>query len=97
MKALAPLPVVVSMVLGITKFISEHLINNPVDVYCGGAPNASISDIFHGIAISCADDVLILKDDETHSLTYINAEKIVAIWGRSARSKKSETIPEPEE
>ncbi len=67
------------MVLGLTKFISEHLINNPVEIYCGGP------DTFRGTVISCADDVVILKDNETHSLTYMNAEKIVAIWGASAK------------
>ncbi len=70
------------MVLGLTKFISEHLINNPVEIYCGGA------DKFRGTVISCADDVVILKDNETHSLTYLNAEKIVAIWGISAKKKE---------
>ncbi|HMF33341.1 MAG TPA: MM0924 family protein [Candidatus Lokiarchaeia archaeon] len=77
------------MVLGITKFISEHLINNPVDVYCGGISSSGVPDTFHGMAISCADDVLILKDEDTHSLTYLNAEKIVAIWGRPAKKKKA--------
>lgn len=76
MRGLGSIYSVITMTIGITKFISEHLINNPVDVYCGGP------DTFRGTAIACADDVLILKDEETHALTYINAEKVVAIWGR---------------
>lgn len=74
-----------SVVVGLTKFISEHLINNPVEVYCGGA------DKFRGVVISCADDVLILKDNETHTLTYLNAEKIIAIWGVSAKKKEKDS------
>jgi hypothetical protein len=61
------------MVVGLTKFISEHLINSPVEVYRGGP------DRFHGTIISGADDVIILKDNETHSLTYLNAEKIAQL------------------
>jgi len=75
------------MVLGLTKFISEHLINNPVEIYCGGP------DKFHGTIISCADDVVILKDNETHSLTYLNAEKIIAIWGASVKRKEKAESP----
>ncbi|OLS12772.1 MAG: hypothetical protein RBG13Loki_3604 [Promethearchaeota archaeon CR_4] len=81
----APLVVVISMVLGLTKFISEHLINNPVEVYCG------VAEKFHGVVISCADDVVILKDNETHTLTYLNAEKIIAIWGVSAKKKDKDS------
>lgn len=56
----------------IAKFISEHLINEEVDVYCGPPSN------FSGKVIACADDVLTLEKDNT--LTHIFIPHVIAIW-----------------
>lgn len=61
------------IIINISKFISEHLINKEVDVYCD--PDS----IFSGKAIGCADNVLTLMD-KTATMTFINIPHIKAIW-----------------
>jgi len=60
----------------LSKFISEHYIDENVDVYCGPPSN------FSGKIIACADDVLTLEteDEGKKSLTHIAIDKIIAIW-----------------
>lgn len=60
----------------LSKFISEHYIDENVDVYCGPPSN------FSGKVIACADDVLTLEtEDEGRTfLTHIAIDKIIAIW-----------------
>lgn len=60
----------------LSKFISEHYINENVDVYCGIPSN------FSGKVIACADDVLTLQtqEEEKQFLTHIAIDKIIAIW-----------------
>jgi hypothetical protein len=60
----------------LSKFISEHYINENVDVYCGPPSN------FSGTVIACADDVLTLEteDEGEKYLTHIAINKIIAIW-----------------
>lgn len=53
-------------------FIVEHLLDENVDVYCGGP------DIFRGRVKACADNVLTLEQDKKY--THIAIEKIIAIW-----------------
>ncbi len=53
-------------------FIVEHLLDENVDVYCGGP------DIFRGRVKACADNVLTLEQDEKY--THIAIDKIIAIW-----------------
>jgi hypothetical protein len=53
-------------------FIVEHLLNENVDVYCGGP------DIFRGRVKACADNVLTLEQGEKY--THIAIDKIIAIW-----------------
>ena len=55
------------------KFISEHLINEEIEVYCGGP------DVFKGKVIANADDVLTVET-EKGVLTHIAIDKIIAIW-----------------
>lgn len=57
----------------IAKFISEHLIDKEVDVYCGPPSN------FSGKVIACADDVLTLENPEK-TLTFISIPHVIAIW-----------------
>jgi hypothetical protein len=60
----------------LSKFISEHLINEIVDVYCGPPSN------FSGKVIACADDVLTLETENEGKkvLTFIAIDKVIAIW-----------------
>jgi len=62
----------------ISKFISEHLINEQVDVYCGPPSN------FSGKVIACADDVLTLENPEK-TLTFISIPHVIAIWKQSEK------------
>ncbi len=55
------------------KFISEHLIGQEVDVYCG------CNDKFRGKVVACADGVLTLETDKD-VYTHVSVEKIVALW-----------------
>jgi len=66
------------IIINISKFISEHLINKEVDVYCN--PDS----IFSGKAIGCADNVLTLLD-KTATMTFINIPHIIAIWEKKRR------------
>ena len=61
------------MLILLGKFISEHYINQNVDVYCGPPSN------FSGKVIGCADDVLTLES-EGKTLTHIFIPHIIAIW-----------------
>ena len=54
------------------KFISEHLYNKEIEVYCGG------NDIYRGAVIACADNVLTLQSES--KLTFLNIKKIISIW-----------------
>ncbi|MBD3254963.1 MAG: hypothetical protein GF383_07705 [Candidatus Lokiarchaeota archaeon] len=58
------------------KFISEHFINEVVDVYCGPPSN------FSGKVLYCADDVLTLENeiDNQKVLSFISIPQIIAIW-----------------
>lgn len=60
----------------LSKFISEHYINQNVDVYCGPPSN------FSGKIVACADDVLTLETvkEGQEVLTHIAINKIIAIW-----------------
>jgi hypothetical protein len=53
-------------------FIVEHLLNENVDVYCGGP------DIFRGMVKACADNLLTLEQDGKY--THVAIDKIIAIW-----------------
>ena len=55
------------------KFISEHLINAEVDIYCGW------TDKFTGKIIACADGVVTLETGKG-VYTHIAVDKIVAFW-----------------
>ena len=54
------------------KFISEHLINKEVDVYCGG------EDKFSGKVTSNADGVITLETAKG-TYTHIATDKIISI------------------
>ncbi len=71
------------IIINISKFISEHLINKEVDVYC------THDSSFQGKAIGCADNVLTLLD-KTATMTFINIPHIIAIWEKKReKSDKS--------
>jgi hypothetical protein len=55
------------------KFISEHYINEKVDIYCGPPSN------FTGKVIGCADEVLTLESDDK-TLIHVFIPHIIAIW-----------------
>jgi len=67
--------------INISKFISEHLINKEVELYCN--PDT----VFSGKAIGCADNVLTLLD-ETATMTFINIPHIIAIWEKKREKKE---------
>jgi len=54
------------------KFISEHLIDKEIDVYCGG------ENKFSGKVTANADGVLTLETDK-ETYTHIATNKIIAI------------------
>ncbi|MFX0070607.1 MAG: MM0924 family protein [Candidatus Hermodarchaeota archaeon] len=55
------------------KFISEHFINEKVDVYCGSVNS------FKGKVLYCADNVLTLESEDK-TMTFISIPKIIALW-----------------
>lgn len=55
------------------KFISEHLINEDVDIYVGGP------DKFSGKVIGNADGVVTLETKKD-VFTHVATSKIIAIW-----------------
>jgi hypothetical protein len=55
------------------KFVSEHLINEEIDVYCGW------TDKFSGKVVGCADGVLTLETKKG-VYTHIAVDKIIAMW-----------------
>ena len=71
------------IIINISKFISEHLINKDVDVYC------THDSSFRGKAIGCADNVLTLLDAKTRSMTFISIPHVIAIWEQK-KEKKTE-------
>jgi len=58
------------------KFLSEHYINQIVDVYCGQPSN------FSGKVLACADEVLTLETSKgsEKTLTHISIPHIIAVW-----------------
>ncbi|TFG08966.1 MAG: hypothetical protein EU539_00820 [Promethearchaeota archaeon] len=55
------------------KFLSEHFINEMIDVYCGA------KDTFTGKVLYCADDVLTIESEDK-TMTFISIPKIIAVW-----------------
>lgn len=68
--------------MGMQSFILCHLLNENIDVYCGG------EDVFFGQVVGCADNVLTLETNG--HLTYIAVDKIISLWKRST----AESTPE---
>lgn len=57
-------------------FITGHLLEQDVDVYCGG------DDKFEGKIVGCADGVITLETDNK-VYTHIAIQKIIAIWRKA--------------